>query len=149
MSSGASAIYRHVATARDGCVVPTEPLAAILGGFVTRWNRDRPSIGGKFTSAERRTEVTHVGAVAWIAEETRRNDPEGGVGIPQNTIENIVAGRYRTTELRVADAIVTAIGCPEVFHDGTLEIKPNPSASREARAACCGGSLNGAVSPSC
>ena len=131
-----------MATARDGCVVETEPLAHLVGGFVASWNRDRPPTGGRFSdrkARERRTEVSTLGAVSWLADQTRRSDPSG-LGIPPDTIQNVVSRRYRTTELRVADALVSAIGRPEVFHDGTLTIRPNPSASRAAREACCGGS---------
>lgn len=109
-----------MAAARDGCVVETESLSALLAGG----SRSR--------------------STAWLAEATRRQDPLG-VGIPEATIENVVSARFRTTELRIADALVAAIGRPEAFHDGTLEVRPNPTASREARAACCGGSLTGAV----
>lgn len=127
-----------MAAARDGCVVATEPLSQLLSGFVADWNRTRPSTAGRFSSdrgrrreAEPEPDVSTVGAVAWVAAEA---------GLPKDTVQNVVAARYRTTELRVADPIVTAIGRPEAFHDGTLEIMPNPNAPAAARAACCGGS---------
>jgi hypothetical protein len=123
---------------RDGCVVITEGLADLLARFVEDWKRSRPSTGGRFgDGVDDRNAVSTIGAVAWLAAETRRNDPDG-VGIPPDTIQNVVSRRYRTTELRVADALVTALGRPEVFHDGTLTILPNPSAPRAARDACCG-----------
>jgi hypothetical protein len=127
-----------VATARDGCVVETGPLAELLRGFVDSWGLTRPSTAGRFTAASRRTEVSPVGAVTWLAAETRRQDPAGR-GIPEGTIQNIVRGRHRLTELRTADALVTALERPEVFHDGTLRIRPNPSAPAALRASCCGG----------
>jgi hypothetical protein len=115
---------------RDGCVVATEPLAALVTAFVEAWRVNRPSTGGRFGDADR-VEVPTLGAIAWLANES---------GVKPDTIQNVASRRYRTTELRVADAIVSALGCPQVFHDGTLTIRPNPSAPRAARMACCGGS---------
>lgn len=129
-----------MATARDGCVVPTEPLSHLLRGFVDEWNRERPSTGGRFAPKNLRTEVAVLGAVEWISQETQ---------IPEPTIQNLLPSkktgqpRHRHTELRIADAVVQAIGKTQAFHDGTLEVLPNPSASQEARAACCSGSLTG------
>ena len=49
---------------------------------------------------------------------------------------------HDTTELRIADAITTAIGCPEALYDGTLDgtldVFPNPRATATARAECGG-----------
>lgn len=100
----------------------------MLRGFVDRWQVERPQSGG---AGVRQTETTvaHVGPLKWLAAET---------GIPERTITNVVRGRGRTTELRIADALVMALGHPEAFHDGTLEIR----ASSRAKAPCCG-SLNG------
>ena len=69
-----------------------------------------------------------MGAVSWLAQET---------GLPKRTIQRVVAGTRQTTELRVADALVWAIGKQQLFHDGTLHVRPNPRA-RAAERACCG-----------
>lgn len=90
--------------------------------------------------------MSPVGAIRWLASETREKDMLG-VGVPEKTIARVVAGRSRTTSLSIADAIVSALERPEWYHDGTITILPNPSAPRAARAACCGGSLTGAVDP--
>jgi hypothetical protein len=120
---------------RDGCVVDSAPLAAMIASFVARWGRE--STGGRFTAAGAKT-VSNVGAIAWLVSES---------GVAQNTIQNVAACRYRTVELRTADALVTALGQPEAFHDGTLTVRPNPIASREARASCCAGATTRAASP--
>lgn len=139
-------------TARDGCVVEAAPLAVMVDGFVRDWNRTRPPASSSFAEGGSRRQAPPVGAITWLARET---------GIPKPTIQNLIrpsGPRYRTVELRIADALVTALGCPEVLADGkwpknlggTLEIRPNPLASAEARAQCCGGSeesMNGALPP--
>lgn len=116
----------------------TEPLAQLLQGFVADWNRQRPSAdqraGRRFARPDSGESVALVGAVAWLSQETR---------LPEETISTVARARNRTTELYIADALVAALGRPEVFHDGTLEIRPNPLAPRAARASCCGGSLTG------
>lgn len=128
---------RDVSYARDGCVVPTEPLSTLLQGFVADWNRDRPTSAGQFRGrGESRTAAdTPISALRWLAQET---------GVPEGTIQNVIAsgGRYRHTELRVADPLVQAIGRVDVFHSEPpgLPILPNPLASSEARSACCAGS---------
>lgn len=113
-------------------------MTALLNGFEADWTLHRPNTAGRFTGRDQRTEVSPIGAISWLAEETRRNDPTGR-GVPRKTILGIKAGRFPTTELGVADAIVTALDKPEVFRDGTLTIRPNPHAEPGARAACCGG----------
>lgn len=126
----------------------TEPLAEMLDGFVNRWRSTRPSTAGRFAARQQRTEVAFVSPIDWLAEESRRHDPDGR-GVSPGTIERIRGRRSRTTGLRAADALVAALGCPEVFHDGTLEIRPNPCASPSEQAACCGGavSMTGALDP--
>jgi nucleoside-diphosphate-sugar epimerase len=134
--------------ARDGCVVATEPLSAMLGAFVSQWSRDRPSTRGRFSARRERTDVSPVGAVAWLAAETN---------LPAGTIENVVSGRVKTTELRIADALVTAIGREDTLSDGefprnaggTLEIMPNPLARPADRARCCAGSGDAALERIC
>lgn len=105
-----------------------------------KWSTDRPSTGGQFAQHGCRTKVSAVGALEWLARESR---------VPKHIISKIAtrdrfgqpAPRTPRVELRVADALTTAMNCPEVFHDGTLEIKPNERASKEAREACvCSGS---------
>lgn len=83
-----------------------------------------------------------VGAVTILHERTRRVDPLG-VGVPVKTIHNVLAGRYRHTQLRIADALLAAAHLPEALRDGRVNIVPNPNASSVERASCCGGSLTG------
>jgi hypothetical protein len=111
----------------------------MLKGFVRSWNRTRPRTAGRFDRTSVRVDVTPIGALAWLAQES---------GLPEKTVETVVAARNRTTELRVAEALVVgALQRPEAFQDGTLEVRPNPLASKAARASCCGGSLTGVVEP--
>lgn len=139
MSADEAAVVASAATttARDGCAVETAPLAALVRGFVTSWNRQRPQTANRY--GEEPGSVTPIGAYEYLAAETRRADLLGR-GVPEPTIENIVRELRPTTPLSVADALVTAIDRPEAFYDGTLEIRPNPGASKQARAACCTGS---------
>lgn len=134
--------------ARDGCVVDSEPLAGLLNGFVQEWNRTRSADAGRYKTTPRmagrhRSEVAQVRVLEYLATET---------GLSEGTIEKLLhrdsttgrlSPRTRSTELRIADPLVTVIGCPEVFHDGTLQIRENPQAAPEDRAACCRGSLTG------
>lgn len=127
----------------DGCLVPTAPLAVAVTAFLSDWNRDRPQTAGRF-HAPADDPVTPIRGVAWLSTES---------GVPEDTIQRIVGLRSRGTELRIADALTQALERPDLFHDGeppTLPIYPNPSAPRELRAACCGGStassLNGSAS---
>lgn len=135
-----------MAEARDGCVVPTEPLAHMVVGFVSQWKDQHPSTSGRFARGGRR-QTRSVGPLEWLSTET---------GVPRRTIANLTArnkngrlGRNDTTELRIADALVSAIGHPEAFHDGTLPLMVNRNADLGAKDECrrCGGrdrlSLNG------
>lgn len=123
---------------RDGCVVDSQPLAGILIPFIDEWVRERPSTGGRFERGAR-TEVESVTATGWLSQET---------GISERTIQNLTrrdesgspAPQAKTTELRIADPLVAAVGRPEVFYDGTLEIRENPLAKKNVRAACCSSS---------
>lgn len=137
----------------DGCAVPTTQLAAEVDGWISRWERDHPDLARRKSgrqSPSRRNRKGHlagnqtVAAITILQERTQLADP-AGVGVPKPTIEGVVYKRWRMTELRTADMLVAAIERPEAFYDGTLEIVPNPNASREARDACCGGSLNGSL----
>lgn len=125
-------------TVRDGCLVPTEPLAAALNEFISHWNRERPQPGGRFASPGAEI-VAPVRAYGWLAENS---------GVAEATISRIVGLRSRGTELRIADALVQAIERPDLFYDGeppTLPIYPNPMAPAEDRL-CCGGSTYAAES---
>lgn len=128
------------AYARDGCVVPTEPLANMLRTFISTWNETRPpATGGQFAAENTRSEAMTVSAIHWLALETARR----GRPVSEEIIGRMVGPRSRRkprTELRIADALVTVIGHPEAFVDGTLRVRPNPAAHKKARAACCGGS---------
>lgn len=101
--------------ARDGCVVDSDPLAAILSGFVGSWERTRPKSEG-----HQRRAVRPVGAIEWLVSES---------GVSEYRIQKVLDGSEAQVDLGVADALVAAVGCPEVFYDGTLEVK-----------GCCGGS---------
>lgn len=124
-----------MAIARDGCIVDAEPLADLLNGFVANWTRQRPNTAGRFSGRNERTAISPVGPISWLTAETRLS----GRGVPRRTILALAAGRERAAELWVADALVTALDRPDLFHDGTLTIRPNPAADRRAQAACCGG----------
>lgn len=128
--------------------MPTEPLAEMLDGFVNRWRSTRPSTAGRFAQRQQRTEVAFVSPIEYLSEETRRHDPDGR-GVSAGTIERIRGRRSRTTGLSTADALVAALDRPEAWHDGTLEIHPNPCASPSEQAACCGGAvtMTGSLDP--
>jgi hypothetical protein len=130
--------FETVAPARagrvpDGCLVPTEPLAHLVRGWVSDWNRDRPQTAGQF-HADDDENLSPVRATAWLSENS---------GVPEATISRIMGRRSRMTELRIAEALVVgALERPDLFYDGeppTLPIYPNPSAPIEARLSCCGG----------
>lgn len=126
--------FQAVTTVRDGCLVPTEPLAAVLNEFISHWNQERPQRGGQFASPGEEV-VSPVRAYGWLAENS---------GVAEATISRIVGLRSNGTELRIADALVQAIERPELFYDGeppTLPIYPNPMASAADRISCCGGSI--------
>lgn len=116
--------------ARDSCAVAAEPLQTVLGDFVDAWTKQRPNDGGRFAGGKR-TEIRNLRAVEWLATES---------GVPERTIKSIVRGGGTTAsvELRVADALMRAVGHPELLRDGSLTIFPNPRAPRLHRARCCG-----------
>lgn len=138
----------------------TARLKNVLDQWIGRWERDHPDLATGLSgkqgqgSSGRRNELGQlngneaVGAVAILHERTRLLDRdaetgEPGVGVSKQSIRSVVVSRWRTTELRTADLLVAAAECPEVFHDGSLAVIPNPRASADAQRACCGGSLNG------
>lgn len=113
--------------ARDGCVVESLPLAGVLLPFIDKWDR---AYGDSATP-------NALTATGFLADKT---------GLSKRTIENITkrnrdtgkpTPQTRTTELRIADPLIAAIGRTEVFFDGTLTIQPNMLAHPSARAACC------------
>lgn len=108
----------------DGCLVETEPLAALLRQFVDEWNRDRPQTAGRFGS-----EITPVKPAAWLAT---------AATVPESTIQHILERRYRMTEYRHADALLQALELPHILPHWT--VYPNPSARAEDRMECCAGS---------
>lgn len=97
--------------ARDCFVVATSELSPVVRAFVTDWNRRRPSDGGKVTVGRvRRQRATFVGAYSWLAQES---------GVSEATIRDVHRGeaRRRWTPLAEADAIVTALGRPDLLVD--------------------------------
>lgn len=95
--------------ARDCFVVATAELSPLVRTFVSDWNRGRPPDGGKVTAGrQRRRRATFVGAYAWLEQES---------GVVQSTLRDIYRGpaRRRWTPLQEADAIVTAIGRPDLI----------------------------------
>lgn len=111
---------------RDPCVVDTAPLSSLVQSFVEGWLEKRPSLGGMkhgrgYLLAKGMVEP--VGPYEWLSAET---------GLSQSRLRAVRAGRYPTTELRVADAIVASIGEPGMFTDGTLTVRANPYAAADA-----------------
>lgn len=116
----------------DGCIVDTAPLSILLRDFVTGWKKTRPSTKGQFGAPAARVPGEPLGAYTALAFHT---------GLRESDIKRVRnPGRHPVTELRVADALVGAIGNPGMFHDGTLTVRPNPRAPADRRAECCGGS---------
>lgn len=70
------------------------------------------------------------GAVASLSERS---------GVAESTIWHVYRGDHRTTEVRIADALLGAIGRPDLFQ--LLQVRPNPAARPEVRRRCrrCGG----------
>lgn len=137
------AILEHL-NGPDGCLVPTAPLADVLGGFVSTWNRDRPQTGGRF-HAEGEETISPVRAAAWLSANS---------GVPEKEVTRIVARKTEMTAYSYADRLMTVIGREDLFYDGdppTLPLYPDPQASLSRQASCCGGagdfgSLNGSGS---
>ena len=122
----------------DPCVVATEPLCNVVREFVEDWLKTRRSRKGQWESADHAGDVDPVSPYTWLAFDT---------GLPEPEIRKLRnPARYPVTELRVADAIVASIGNPVMFHDGTLEPRPNPAVPASRSAECCGGSLTGVLS---
>lgn len=103
----------RVTTVRDGCVVQREPLARLVREFLDHRVPGNPSQNR---------------ALDWLAAETKRYDRTGR-GVPKATIRTLIgpARATQTTELWIADLLVTAIDRTEAFHDGTLKISHTTS----------------------
>lgn len=127
----------------DICVVETGPLREALEGYVAACGQraaavawGHPSDGGFGPSV----------ALARLAVRTRDQDAVWGLGVPVSTIWNIYLGAHRLTELRTADAILTALNRIDVFR-GDIRVLPNPNLPRRLRSdewrGCsdCGGSM--------
>lgn len=105
----------------DPYVVETVPLARVLEEFVTKWRKTRPSTAGQWGSDNRGpNHVEPLSAFEYLHER----------GVTDYQIRKVRApDKFPHTELRVADSLVAAIGMPEMFYDGTLNIAPNPAAT--------------------
>lgn len=121
--------------ARDRYVVCREPLAEVVQSFVRRWNRDHEPDSGRF-DGKRRKQVTQVRAVEWLSTESGISE-KALVNMFRRTPEGRM--RYSTIDLGVADALVSAIGCPEVFYTERMQPRLRSEAS------CCSGSLTGTI----
>jgi len=127
---------------RDGCLAPAEPFAELVRGHVASWNRDRPQPGGQFFF----TDAPPVRALAWLSAEASRHATgdgsiPGAEPITEGMLEGLLDRGARQRDmigLRLADAIATALGRPEIFYDPRVDgkIVPNPAANRAAREAC-------------
>lgn len=107
---------------RDCFCVSTEPLAAVVNSYAARWREQHQP----FSS---RTPQLRFDSVLG-----------GWAGLPARQVQRVMYREQPTTPLAVADAIVTALGQPELLSDDeTLGVRPNPRAPRS----CCGGSLTG------
>lgn len=149
---------------RDGCVVDTAPLSGLIRQYVTRYEassrepalvdrlgrvngggRGPRAAGGKFAAGSSRGSVSAIEALHERTVEIAARVPAAGLQpVQPATIRKVMNATYRTTELRIADMLVTAIERPDAFHDGTLTVRPNPQADPRTRLSCCGGSLTGA-----
>lgn len=119
--------------ARDCFVVATAELSPVVRAFVSDWNRRRPADGGKVTAGRvRRRRATFVGAYAWLEQES---------GVPESTLRDVYRGpaRRRWTPLVEADAIVTALGRPDLLAQaapGTLALVAAISVVPHPRGCC-------------
>lgn len=139
---------------RDACVVETDGLAEIVESFVASYKRENDPVArvairspnGYFSKG--RLPESALSALDALSERTKAQDP-AGIGVPPQTIRNVVQRRYSTVELRTADALVTAAGRPFAYYDGSLVVRPNPRVKGRVQSSCCGSvpaSLNGSLS---
>lgn len=135
---------------RDGCLVPAEPFAELVQQFVRNWNRDRPQPGGQYGLEDK----PPVRALAWLSAEATRvcggvvvGDTRIDFTITEGMLEGLLDRRRPPValELRVADAIATALHQPFVMYEERVVVMPNPAATREAQESCCSGSSQAAV----
>lgn len=92
------------AKSRDVYVVEAAPLASLLQEFVTG-------------QTQRRIATSRSHAIDKLVERTQQLDPSHR-GVPLRTVENFLrteGPRYPTTDLRIADALLTAIGRPDAI----------------------------------
>jgi hypothetical protein len=112
--------------ASDCYVVATDELSVIVRAFLEDWGRSRPAgDGGRIDGGERQRRATFVGAVAWLSAES---------GLTESTIRDVCRGsaRRRWTPLAEADALVTAIGRPDLLAGGELRVVERPAGRRAA-----------------
>jgi hypothetical protein len=120
-----------VESPRDPCAVETRGLASVVASFVAEYGRRH-----KATSVVGEDVLT--GAIQELVRRTADIDP-AGKGVSDKTIRSVLKGTYETTDLRTADALVTAARRPMAFHDGTLGVVRNHRAEATIRTTCCGG----------
>lgn len=118
-----------VESLRDPCAVETTGLAAVVASFVSEYGRRHRTMAVG--------EDALTGAIQELVRRTMDIDPVGR-GVSDKTIRSVLKGTYATTDLRTADALVTAARRPMAFHDGTLGVVQNERASAEVRKTCCG-----------
>lgn len=133
----------------DPCAVQTRPLARLITEYEHRWRRQRPNVTRRFAAPGDRP-VPYLDPLEALAISARlpldrlvavrsRYDPHSKKSVAQILrLAGVLGGR--TTELKVADTLVAALGRPEAFHDGTLHVLPNPEAPPAVRRGCCSGS---------
>lgn len=124
----------------DPCAVETERLAEVLREAASSRNGLGRGEGGE--------EMSTPQLAVRLAAKTRELDPRAR-GVPARTVNNVLRGVHRTTELRTADALLAAVGrFDALYNDPRLEPAPNRAAGARGRALCCGGlSLTGAITP--
>lgn len=114
----------------EDCFVETMPLAEIINSHVKRWRERHPKTSSRdpngYYSTGGTGGVQTFAAHEWLSMKTRLS--EATIRRAQNPAQ------YPRTRLEIADALVAAIGDPQVFRDGTL------------RVSCCGGSSSDAAS---
>lgn len=131
---------------RDPCVVETDGVAVVISRFVALYEREAaPACAQNLRSesgafAGRDPEA--ITALDALAARTAEVDV-AGVGVAKEKLRRLLERRYRTTELRIADLVVTAAGAPMAFYDGTIsKVIPNPRSPKSERLLCCGGSTS-------
>lgn len=135
---------RADAKARDAFVVHTDSLSNLLHDFVSTWERSRGrQTGGTFATGNQRQEIVPIGPLSWLETESGISRHQIGNIVRRDKEGNRLPPRTRFTELRVADSLVAAVGRPDAFYDGTLDVIENPHASQATRASEAQQSLTG------